>query len=196
MCVIEFVNPTNKKRKTGNVDDPLQPCAHTKKTPIDYTRPQDNPNITKEKLYETVHNQLPNACLFTIVRDRWSTSESLTSPCIDDRKPKKPFQLPLTPPLRDVTKTDHYENSLPLPLTALYSDNYKCLDDISLKKSVRDVFNSITISKEECKCIERYTRSQRENSLWYEQRCGHLTASCFHDIVSRKSTSSPDNLVM
>ena len=48
MCDIEFVNPTNKKRKTGNVDDPLQPCAHTKKTPIDYTGPQDNPNITKE----------------------------------------------------------------------------------------------------------------------------------------------------
>ena len=101
------------------VDDSLQPCAHTKKTPIDYTRPQDNPNITKEKLYETVHNQLPNACHFTIVRDRCSTSESLISPCIDDRTPKKPFQLPLTPPLRDVTKTDHDENSLPLPLTAL-----------------------------------------------------------------------------
>ena len=67
------------------VDDSLQPCAHTKKTPIDYTGPQDNPNITEEKLYETVHNQLPNACHFTIVRDRWSTSESLTSPCIDDR---------------------------------------------------------------------------------------------------------------
>ena len=58
------------------------------------------------------------------------------------------------------------------------------------------MFNSITISEEECKYIERFTRSQRENSLWYEQRCGHLTASCFHDIVSRKKNSSPDNLVM
>lgn len=110
----------------------------------------------------------------------------------------------LTPPptpvehstLYDVTNTDHEENSLPLPLTALYSDNYNCLDDASLKKLVWDMFNSITISEEECKYIERFTRSQRENSLWYEQRCGHLTASCFHDIVSRKKNSSPDNLVM
>ena len=107
----------------------------------------------------------------------------------------------LTPPLTDhstlcdVTNTDREENSLPIPLTALYSDNYKCLDDSSLKKSVLDVFNSITISEEECKYIERYTRSQRENSLWYEQRCGRVTASCFHDIVSRKKNSSPDNLV-
>lgn len=53
-----------------------------------------------------------------------------------------------------------------------------------------------TCSEEECKDIERYTRNQRENSLWYEQRCGRVTASCFHDITSRKNTSSPDNLVM
>ena len=96
----------------------------------------------------------------------------------------------------DVTNIDHEENSLPLPLTALYSDKYKCFDDASLKKLVWDMFNSITISEEECKDMERYTRNQRENSLWYEQRCGRLTASCFHDIVSRKNTSSPDNLVM
>ena len=37
----------------------------------------------------------------------------------------------------------------------LYSDNYKCLDDASLKKSVLDMFDSITISEEECKYIER-----------------------------------------
>ena len=150
----------------------------------------------KNCMKQYIINYLMLAISLSLEIGVYSTSESLTSPCIDDRTPKKPFQLPLTPPLHDVTKTDHDENSLPLPLTALYSDNYKCLDDISLKKSVRDVFNSITISKKECKCIERYTRSQRENSLWYEQRCGRLTASCFHDIVSRKSTSSPDNLVM
>ena len=202
MCDIEFVNPTNKKRKTGTVEDPLQPCARTKKARIDFAGPQDNPNISKEKLYETVHNQLPNACLFTIVRDTWSTSESLTSPCIDDRAPNKPSHPSLTPvdhsPLGDVTNTDHEEKSL--PLTALYSDNYKCLDDASLKKSVWDMFNSITISEEECKYIEQFTRSQRENSLsvWYEQRCGRLTASYFHDIVSRKKNPVPQtcNLVM
>ena len=59
-----------------------------------------------------------------------------------------------------------------------------------------DMYSINTISSIYGKCIKRYTRSQRENSLWYEQRCGRLTASCFHDIVSRKSTSSPDNLVM
>lgn len=151
-------------------------------------------------LFKTKHNQLPNACLFTIVRDVWSTSESLTSPCIDDITPNKPSHPSLTPvdrsPLGDVTNIDHEENSLPLPLTALYSDKYKCLDDTSSKKSVWDMFNSITISEEECKGIKQYTQNQRENSLWYEQRCGRLTASCFHDIVSRKNTSSPDNLVM
>lgn len=53
--------------------------AHTKRTCIDYARPQDNPNISKEKLHETVHSQLSNACLFTLVRDTWNSSESLTS---------------------------------------------------------------------------------------------------------------------
>lgn len=185
VCDIQFVNPTNKKRKT---EDPLQLCARTKKARIDYAGPQDNPNISKEKLYETIHNQLPNACLFTILRDTWSTSESLTSLCIDEITPNKPSHPSLTPvdcsPLGDVTNTDHEEKSLPLLLTALYSDKYKCLDDASLKKSVWDMFNSITVSEEECKDIERYTRNQRENSLWYQQRCGRLTASCFQDIVS------------
>ena len=101
------MNPANKKRKTGNVEDPLQPCPRTKKAHIDYTGPQDNPNISKEKLYETVHNQQTNACLFTIVRDTWSTSEPLTSPCIDDKAPNKPSHL--TPvdhsTLCDVTNT-------------------------------------------------------------------------------------------
>lgn len=84
MCDIDFVNPTNKKRKT-DIEDQWQPCAQTKKTPSDYARPQDNPKISKEKLYETVHNQLPKACLFTIIRGTWSTKESLTSPCVIDK---------------------------------------------------------------------------------------------------------------
>ena len=82
------------------------------------------------------------------------------------KHPTSHLTPPLTPvdhsTLCDITNTDREENSLPIPLTALYSDNYKCLDDASLKKSVLDMFNSITISEEECKYIERYTRSQRE----------------------------------
>ena len=52
------------------------------------------------------------------------------------------------------------------------------------------------MSEEECRYIEQCTRNQRENSLWYEQRCGRLTASSFHDIVSRRNTSTIENLVM
>ena len=65
-----------------------------KKAPIDYAGPQDNPNISKEILYETVYNQLPKACLFNIIRDTWSTKESLTSPCVIDKTLNKQIHPP------------------------------------------------------------------------------------------------------
>ena len=42
VCDIEFVHPKNRKSKTGNGEDPMQPCAWTKKAHADNARPQDN----------------------------------------------------------------------------------------------------------------------------------------------------------
>lgn len=85
--------------------------------------------------------------------------------------------------------------SLLLPLTELYCEEYKDYDNNQLKDASRDVFLSIKMSREDSKNIEDCTRNQRESDDWYEQRCGRLTASTFHDVLARKTSSNPDVIV-
>ncbi len=77
--------------------------------------------------------------------------------------------------------------SLPLPLTQLFSEAYKNLDDEKLIETSKELFLSMTLTQEDSRNIEKSTRDQRDNPLWHEQRLGRLTASSFHDIFVRKS---------
>jgi hypothetical protein len=43
--------------------------------------------------------------------------------------------------------------------------------------------------------MEIRTRGQHENPLWYKVRKGRITASIFHDVLTRKSNTPPQKLV-
>ncbi len=145
---------------------------------------------------------LPNSCLFSIipkhVQDQFVCPSA--TQCSDNPMTEPDESLQLTSYdsyLQDVD--DHFEDffsseefekdsqvpmpSLPLPLTQLFSEAYKNLDD----ETSKELFLSMTLTQEDSRNIEKSTRDQRDNPLWHEQRLGRLIASSFHDILVRKS---------
>ncbi|XP_013402438.1 uncharacterized protein LOC106168055 [Lingula anatina] len=70
--------------------------------------------------------------------------------------------------------------SLPPPL-AVVAKKYSTEEDF--------IENLPSYDKDEIKDIEKATRGQARNSVWFEQREGSLTASCFHDIHTKMESS-------
>ena len=65
-----------------------------------------------------------------------------------------------------------------------------------LKQTMQAFKDSRQITAEKARKIERNTRDQRSSSLWYYVRRYCLTASLFGQVLSRKSTTAPDSLVL
>lgn len=65
-----------------------------------------------------------------------------------------------------------------------------------LKQTMQAFKDSMQITAEKAREIERNTRDQRSSSLWYYVRRYRLTASIFGQVLSRKSTTAPDSLVL
>ena len=84
--------------------------------------------------------------------------------------------------------------TLPQPLTALYNDRYRLLNEDNLLSKAIETFTSICISETDCKAIEVSTRLQRNCEAWGVQRQGRITASSFHDVYVLKPTTSPLSL--
>ena len=71
------------------------------------------------------------------------------------------------------------------------------LPDIALLRRTVEAFKkSLDVSHADAREIERKTREQRLSSLWYSVRRYRLTASRFGDMISRKPTTPPENLVL
>ena len=193
---IKFIKP--KHAQDENHHNPALEHADSPLPKRRNTGPQDTPLIPKEALYSAIHKTLPNATLFTIVSFSSSLPSSLREESISGEQPAaSPSSVYSTPdelvPSIITDINDHRDDDLPSPLI-FYSHEYRSLDDQSLKDMVREVFLSIKISQGDIERVERCTRSQRESSIWYEQRYGRLTASSFHDVLVRRKTTNPDSL--
>ena len=65
-----------------------------------------------------------------------------------------------------------------------------------LKETISAFKQSLQVSEDKIREIELNTRDQRHTPLWYSARQYQLTASQFGRILSRKSDTSPDKLVL
>ena len=79
--------------------------------------------------------------------------------------------------------------------TDMYATKHEGMSEAEL---VCGFMESLTLTEETQTAIERNTRGQADNSLWFELRKGHITASKFHDVytkvnsvVSNRSQSEP-----
>ena len=92
--------------------------------------------------------------------------------------------------------TDTSHDHIPSPLTALHQANYEQMNDEELLKEAEKLFYTLNISDAEVHAIRNATIDQHNCAAWTEQRQGRLTASVFHDVLVRKSSTSPVPLVM
>ena len=79
--------------------------------------------------------------------------------------------------------------------TDMYATKHEGMSEAEL---VCGFMESLTLTEETQTAIERNTRGQADNPLWFELRKGHITASKFHDVytkvnsvVSNRSQTEP-----
>ena len=88
-------------------------------------------------------------------------------------------------------KTD---NKIPI----LISPEYQFMDNVDLTEKQEvftELFQSLCVTAEDCQLIEKLTRGQNQNELWYDARKQRLTSSNFGAILKLKPSTRPDNLL-
>ncbi|XP_069108751.1 uncharacterized protein [Argopecten irradians] len=90
------------------------------------------------------------------------------------------------PPSKPIT--DKY----PKLLSTLQQPDYNP-DDVDTISSTK--FSSYKVTQTQAVNLEIATRDQSVSPLWYEHRMGRVTGSKAHDVLTRKATTPPDNLV-
>ena len=74
--------------------------------------------------------------------------------------------------------------------------DYRIPDDGELANTMMCFRKTLEDGPEKAREIEKETRGQRLSSAWFIARRYCLTSSLFGDVLSRRSTTAPDNLVL
>ncbi|XP_048734036.1 uncharacterized protein LOC125650107 isoform X2 [Ostrea edulis] len=86
--------------------------------------------------------------------------------------------------------TDQVEPKYPKLLSTLRQDDIEGnIPDLC------EVYQSYSVSASQVSNLEKATRNQSISPLWYQHRMGRITASKAHDVLVRRDSTSPDNLV-
>ena len=75
------------------------------------------------------------------------------------------------------------EPKLAINLTKLFEENNCKLNPTELKEKCEETFQTLHVTQEQCKALEKATQKQSKSGLWHQYRAGRLTTSLFHDIV-------------
>jgi len=99
-------------------------------------------------------------------------------------------------------KVRHNHLGISVLLDTDYSDevlqpfSYSLPDVDALKDTVKALKESLQVSCDEARKIEAATREQRLSSSWFEFRRYRLTASRFGEVISRRTDTPPQRLVL
>ena len=74
--------------------------------------------------------------------------------------------------------------------------DYRIPDIAELSNTMKCFKKTLEVKPEKAREIERETRGQRLSSAWFIARRHRLTSSLFGDVLSRRPTTAPDNLVL
>ena len=80
------------------------------------------------------------------------------------------------------------------PITSLRIENCN-LSGHGLEQKCKKVFDSMEVKTDQVKELELRTREQSVCKLWFSHRHGRITGSKFHDVIVRRDSTPPDNLV-
>ena len=115
----------------------------------------------------------------------WGTATSLVPDLLEKVRGKGLcISLLLDPSTRHWSSNITAETSFSMP------------DVTRLKQTVQEFKNSLRVTTEKVREIERLTREQRNSTLWFDVRRHRLTASVFGEVMHRKAGTLPDSLVL
>ena len=101
--------------------------------------------------------------------------------------------IPRLDPEETETATETGEsNEFVQPLRELYSE--KGGQEVN-NDELNFIWSNYKCSQQQAHNLETETKGQSVCPLWYEQRKGRITASKAHDILVRKQTTNPNNLI-
>ena len=86
---------------------------------------------------------------------------------------------------------------LPINLTTVYDPAFSDMSTSDLCQKGRDIYDSVILSdtQDSYKLLEQETRGQSHSPTWFAYRTGRITASRLHGVITRKPSTSPDNMV-
>ena len=86
--------------------------------------------------------------------------------------------------------TRHWRSSAPTEAS------FSMPDITQLQQTIQEFKNSLRVTPERGREIERLTREQRNSPMWFDVRRHRLTASMFGEVMRRKTGTPPDSLVL
>jgi hypothetical protein len=69
--------------------------------------------------------------------------------------------------------------------------NFQDSDIFDITEKCNNIFQSYKVSE----YLEAITRNQAISTSWYQHRMGRVTGTIAHDVLTRRDTTIPDNLV-
>ena len=73
--------------------------------------------------------------------------------------------------------------------------NFQDSDIFDITEKCNNIFQSYKVSEYQAENLEAITRNQAISTLWYQHRMGRVTGTKAHDVLTRRDTAIPDNLV-
>ena len=116
-----------------------------------------------------------------------STAHAVPEPTDDELKQLyqtlsesgKPVILSIVPPHSDMFVPSSSSDSFPRTLTSLYNEDLLHVSYPELMNKCDDVFQHLKIRRQQAENLEKATRGQLKNKLWFYHRAGRVTASNF-----------------
>ena len=93
------------------------------------------------------------------------------------------------------TDSDNDNELYPQLLTTFFDEENTNLCDDQIRLKCNFIRSNYQCSPDQCSNLELATRNQTVCPLWYNHRKGRITGTKAHDVLVRRQTTPPDNLV-
>ena len=110
-------------------------------------------------------------------------------------KTGKPVLLSIIPGFCDEYIPRCEKGVLPLPLIDLFDKEMLEATYMDLLMKCEEVFNSLSVTKEQAQELEEVTRNQSLSKLWFQYRAGRVTASMLKAAVHTDATQPSQSLI-
>jgi hypothetical protein len=104
--------------------------------------------------------------------------------------------IPTLPGKQQSTTPRSRKDDFPVSLMSFYDKENKTMSNDVLLKKASDTFSSYNCSVDQISNLFKMTKNQNVSPLWYEHRKGRITGTKAHDVLVRRASTPPENLII